>query len=85
MGEQLLLAARFGQELLALVHGDVAPAHHALLEGQVLGEVLVGAKRDAALRVGLEADGAHLQAVFAGAEILDPILAGRGTACRPVP
>ncbi len=75
MGEQELLAARFGQQLLALVHGDVAPAHIALLQCEIVGRALVGGERDAALGIALEADGAHLQPVVAGRQVLDGVLA----------
>ena len=75
VGEQQVLAAPIGQELLALVHGDVAPAHIALRQREILGGVLVDAERDAALRIGLVADRAHGQPIVAGRQILDRVLA----------
>jgi hypothetical protein len=70
-----VLAACLRQQLLALVHGDVAPTHIALLQSKIVGRVLIGGQRDAGFRIGAEADRAQLQPVVAGRQVLDPVRA----------
>jgi hypothetical protein len=72
-----LLAARLGQQLLALVHRDVAPAHVARLQREVGGEALVGAELEAELGVGLEAGRLDAEPVLAGRQVLDRVAALR--------
>ena len=76
VGEQEILAARIGQELGALPHRDVAPAHEPLLQRKVLREALIRAQAHAAFGIGLEAGCADLQAIVAGRQVIDAVLAG---------
>jgi hypothetical protein len=68
--EQGLFALLVGQELIALQLGNLGPAHHGGLQGEIGRGVLIGRELDAGFRVGLVADRAHLQAVVAGRQVL---------------
>src|SRR4051812_20352274 len=55
MDEEQVAATRLRQELHALPHGDVAPAHHPVLQFEVVRGGLIGGEVHAALRIALVA------------------------------
>ena len=74
--EQRLLAARLRQELQALQDGQIAPAHRRALQRKVVRRGAVGRERDAAPGLGLGAERAHAQAIFARRQVLHRVAAG---------
>ena len=74
MREQQVFSARLGQELHALPHGDVAPAHHPLLQCEIEGGALVGVEAHAVLRLALETGRPDLHAIVAGRQVFYAVL-----------
>jgi hypothetical protein len=70
-----LLAARLRQQHPALIDRNIGPADRRLLQGEIVGGVLVGIERHARLDVGLVADRADQHAVVAGRQVLHDIAA----------
>src|SRR5207302_2393871 len=73
IGKELPLSARVRQQLEPLLDRYVAPAHHALLQREVVGSALVGGQLRALARIGLVADRAHLQTIIAHRQILGAV------------
>ena len=69
MGEQQILAALIRQQLGALVEGEVAPAHQARLQAEIVGRVLVGGELDPGLGIALVAGRPDRQPVVAGGQV----------------
>jgi hypothetical protein len=74
--EQGLLPARLRQELQALQYRQVAPAHRRALQREVVRRAGIGRERDAAPGLGLGAERAHAQAIFARRQVLHRVAAG---------
>jgi hypothetical protein len=75
VGEQQFLAARLRQELHPLPHGNVAPPHDPLLQGEIVGGVGVGSEIDAVLGVAPVARGPDREPIFTGRKVVHAVLA----------
>ena len=71
--DQQILPLGIGEQNLALILGQIAPAHHSLLQRKIVGGVLFRRQTHFGARIGAIAHGFYLHLIFAGGQILNPV------------